>query len=222
MIKALTITAILVGSLSCTLFAVAQKLPVQNAIVGQAIKPILVMVPWGAIYEAAIRLSNEPASTKFKSASLLNINGIAKLIVAESQVNSQVMKEQKATYGTITMKTDVISRVTYAVNLKDSEVRFDKNKNAIVVSFPPVEVDSVEHKEYKSDVSFTRLRKWFSSDTRAALEATTRDSVNSNVNNEAKNSLKEVREKYLQAIRLAAKEQLKDLPSNIQLVFEYK
>lgn len=203
--------------------AVAQKSAKHSkpsVALGHPIKTILTMVPWGSITDAVIRASKESQSGESRSVSLNHLEGVAKLIVAEAEVTNQVTKWQEATYGSITMKTDVVSRVTYSIDLSKVRTRMDKDRKAVVVTLPPVQVDSIEHTKWDTHVTFTRVRKFFSSDTRAALEATTRSAVKADARKEAEKYLFEVRAKYLEAIRKASEKKLADVSTEVRVVFE--
>ncbi len=184
------------------------------------VKTILVMVPWADLAHAAIEAASPSQSADSKTVTLDYIKDDAKLLVAEAQVRTQVSKWQEESYGSITIKTDVVSRVTYSVDLKKVNLRWDDEKKAVVVAIPDIQVDSIEYKSWEPTVSYTRLRKWFASDTRAALEAQTRETVKSEVRKEAEKYLTDVRVKYLTDLRVTAEERLKELSPATKLVFE--
>jgi|GEM_PF-2374907 len=178
------------------------------------------MVPWADLAHAAMRAVDQPQSAESRTVTLDHLKEDAKLLVAEAQISTQVMKWQEESYGSITIKTDVVSRVTYAVDLKKVKLRWDEEKKVVVVALPDIQVDSIEYKQWDPTVSYTRARKWFASDTRAALEAQIRETVKAEVRKEAEKYLTDVRLKYLTALRLAAKERIKDLSPNVEIAFE--
>lgn len=184
------------------------------------VKTILVMVPWADLAHAAIQATIPSQSADSKTVTLDYIKDDAKLLVAEAQLSTQVTKWQEESYGSITIKTDVVSRVTYAVELKKVNLRWDDEKKAVVVAIPDIQVDSIEYKAWEPTVSYTRLRKWFASDTRAALEAQTRETVKSEVRKEAEKYLVDVRVKYLTDLRVTAEERMKELSPTTKIVFE--
>ena len=81
-------------------------------------------------------------------------------------------------------------------------------------------MDAIEYISWDTDVSLARVRKWFSSDTRAALEAAIRADVKAEARQEAEKYLAQVRMACLEAIRVAAQKQLKELSPGIKVVFE--
>ena len=222
-----TFRCVLTVFVMCSLSAIrvpvvsaADKVIKPSVTPAQVFKTILVMVPWADLAHAAMQAASSSQSADSKTVTLDYIKDDAKLLVAEAQVSTSVTKWQEESYGSITIKTDVISRVTYAVDLKKVKLHWDSKKKVVVVTIPEIQVDSIEYKKWDPTVSYTRLRKWFASDTRAALEAQTRATVKSEVRKEAEKYLTDVRVKYLTDLRIAAEKQMKELSPTTKIVFE--
>jgi hypothetical protein len=222
-----TLRSVLTVFVVCSLFVIrvpivgaADQVTKAPATPAQVFKTILVMVPWADLVHAAIQAASTSQSADSKTVTLDYIKDDAKLLVAEAQVSTQVTKWQEESYGSITIKTDVVSRVTYAVDLKKVTLHWDNEKKAVVVAIPKIQVDSIEYKTWEPTVSYTRVRKWFASDTRAALEAQTRETVKSEVRKEAEKYLTDVRVKYLTDLQVTAENRMKELSPTTKIVFE--
>ena len=117
------------------------------------------------------------------------------LIVAHVDSTISNTRTQKMWYGNIKLTREDSVKINYKIDLSKAKVVID-NKNKIVhVTLPVVTVGPEEIKSTKYKESHTRVRRWFSSDTRRALVVRLEKDLRKSLAKEANARLKDVREK---------------------------
>ncbi|HAA69540.1 MAG TPA: hypothetical protein DCE55_10395 [Planctomycetaceae bacterium] len=146
----------------------------------------------------------------------------SKLVIAQLTLDTENTQFRARWYGSITINTKVTSLATCTLQLRDIHLKWDREKNTVLVTLPEITVDTIQNDpgQWHESVMYTGIGKPFFIDSRNELGAKARTEIAKKTRSEAEKQLAAIRIDCIKSLQAALEEKLGEIAPNVHIRVE--